>query len=265
MNNSKVISLGRKWHIEKILGAGGFATVYLARSDDGEPAVVKLIPKDPGAERELLFDDLAGAPNVLPILDQGEWGTYWVLVMPRADKSLRDHLRENIEYLTVEDTVKVLADVVEALVTLENRVVHRDIKPDNILLYNGMWCLADFGISQYAEATTAPDTRKYAMTNAYAAPEQWRGERATSATDVYSLGVVAYEALAGRRPFIGPEQHDYRRQHLEDRPEPIAKVPPTLQSLIDACLSKAPQARPRPHDMFKATKRESAAIFGRGL
>ena len=251
MNDSKVISLGRKWHIEKMLGAGGFATVYLAQSDDGEPAVVKLIPKDPGAERELLFDDLSGTPNVLPILDQGEWATYWILVMPRADKSLRDHLRENIEYLTVEDTVRVLADVVEALVALENRVVHRDIKPDNILLHNGRWCLADFGISRYVEATTAPDTRKYAMTNAYAAPEQWRGERATNATDVYSLGVVAYEALAGQRPFIGPEQHDYRRQHLEDRPEPIANVPPTLQSLIDACLSKAPQARPRPQEMLR--------------
>jgi serine/threonine protein kinase len=68
---------------------------------------------------------------------------------------------------------------------------------------DGRWCLADFGISRYAEATTAPDTRKLAWTPAYAAPEQWRAEPASAATDVYALGVIAYELLAGIRPFRG--------------------------------------------------------------
>ena len=151
----------------------------------------------------------------------------------------------------------MLSDITQALSEIEGQVVHRDIKPDNILLLEGRWCLADFGISRYAEATTAPDTRKYAITPPYAAPEQWRGERATSMTDVYSLGVVAYELLAGQLPFPGPDIHDYRRQHLEDTPMPMSGVPLKLQSLIDECLYKGPGARPRPQKLL-ARLEESA-------
>ena len=170
--------------------SGGFGRIHLGQSEAGQEVVIKLVPKAPGADRELLFEDLSGVLNVVPILDQGEWSDYWVLVMPKAEKSLRDYLSENIEHLSIEDTVQVLSDITQALSEIEGRVVHRDIKPDNILLLEGRWCLADFGISRYAEATTAPDTRKYAMTPPYAAPEQWRGERAASTTDVYSLELL---------------------------------------------------------------------------
>ena len=243
---AEVIHLSQEWHIGEQLGKGGFGRVYLAQARDGESAVIKLIPKSPGADREILFEDLNEVPNVVPILDRGEWKNFWVLVMPKADKSLRDYLTENVEHLSIDDTVQVLSDVTQALAAMEGRIVHRDIKPDNILLLNGRWCLADFGISRYAEATTAPDTRKFAMTPPYAAPEQWRGDRATIATDVYAIGVVAYELLAGQLPFVGPEIHDYRRQHLSETPESISGVPPKLQSLIDECLYKGPEARPRP-------------------
>ena len=247
----EVIILNQEWHIGDQLGKGGFGRVFSAQSVSGEAAVVKLVPKAPGADREILFEELAGVPNVVPILDSGEWMDFWVLVMPKADKSLRDYLGENIEHLSIDDTVKVLSDITQALVAIEERVVHRDIKPDNILLLDGRWCLADFGISRYAEAATEPDTRKFSMTHPYAAPEQWRGERASNATDVYSMGVVAYEVLAGQLPFVGPEVHDYRRQHLEDIPESVSGVPPKLQSLIDECLYKRPEARPRPQNLLK--------------
>ena len=247
---AEVIHLSQEWYIGEQLHSGGFGRVYLAQARDGEVAVIKLVPKAPGAEREILFEDLGGVRNVVPILDRGEWRNFWVLVMPRAEKSLRDYLTENIEHLSIDDTVQVLSDVTEALVAIEGQIVHRDIKPDNILLLGGRWCLADFGISRYAEATTAPDTRKFAMTPPYAAPEQWRGDRATIATDVYAIGVVAYESLAGQRPFAGPEMHDYRQQHLEETPESISGVPPKLQSLIDECLYKAPEARPRPQNLL---------------
>lgn len=245
-----VINLNQKWHIGNQLGAGGFGRVHLAQSEIGKTAVIKLVPKAPGADRELLFEDLDGVPNVVPILDRGEWQDSWVLVMPKADKSLSNHLSENGHRLSLNDTVQVLSDVAQALVALDGQVVHRDIKPDNILLLDGRWCLADFGISRYAEATTAPETHKYSMTPPYAAPEQWRGDRATSATDVYALGVVAYELLAGEPPFAGPEIHDYRKQHLEDTPESIHGVPLKLRSLIDECLYKAPEARPRPQNLL---------------
>ena len=247
---SEVINLNQEWYVGDQLGSGGFGRVFVAHSASGDAGVVKLVPKAPGADREILFEDLAGVPNVVPIIDRGEWKDYWVLVMPKADKSLREYLSENIGHLSIDDTMQVLSDVTQALVAIEERVVHRDIKPDNILLMNGLWCLADFGISRYADATTAPDTRKFAMTPPYAAPEQWRGERANSATDVYSLGIVAYELLAGQLPFAGPDMHDYRRQHLEDTPPSISGVPIKLHSLIDECLYKSPEARPRPQNLL---------------
>ena len=253
-NPLQIICCNRKWMVVKELSSGGFGKVYLAHDEDGSEAVVKLIPKDPGAERELLFEELKGIPNVVPILDRGEWGNYLIIVMPRADKSLRDYLRENNERLSLSDTIKVLADVTTALVAMENQVVHRDIKPENILLLQGLWCLADFGISRYAEATTATDTHKFKMTPPYAAPEQWREEQATSATDVYALGVVAYELLAGKLPFSGNAVHDYRRQHLEENPASIPNVAPRLQSMVDECLYKSPQARPSPPNILERLK-----------
>ena len=243
----EVIKLTKDWRIGDQLDRGGFGSVYLAWSEEGVQSVVKFIPKVPGAERELLFEDLDRVPNVVPVLDSGAWCEYWVLVMPKAEKSLRDHLKSEKAPLSVHAAVQILVDVATALVLIDGRIVHRDIKPDNILLLNGHWCLADFGISRYAEATTAPDTRKYAMTPPYAAPEQWRGDRATSATDVYATGVIAYELLAGRTPFLGP---DYRHQHLETYPESFPDTPPRLHSLVTECLYKAPEARPRPQSLL---------------
>ena len=199
-----------------------------------------------------MFAALDGVPNVVPIIDSGEADEYWVLVMPRAEKSLRGpHLDEISGQLTVNHAVSVLVAIAETLAAVEGRVVHRDIKPENILLLDGRWHLADFGIARYAEATTAPDTLKYAKTPAYAAPEQWRGDRATSATDVYALGVVAYELLAGRLPFQGP---DCRHQHLEESPEAITGIPDRLRSLVGECLYKGPEARPRAQTLLVRLK-----------
>ena len=250
MNGPRVpeaIDLQQEWRLGGQLGAGGFANVYRAWSEDGMPAVVKLVNKLPGTHRELLFVELDDVPNVVRIIDWGELDDYWVLVMPEAEKSLRDHLLEVKGRLDASDAVPILVDVAQALVAMEDCVVHRDIKPENILLLNGHWCLADFGIARYAEATTAPDTLKYSMSPAYAAPEQWRGERASSATDVYALGAVAYELLAGRLPFQGV---DLRQQHLEATAESISGIPDRLRSLVNECLYKGPEARPRPQNLL---------------
>ena len=248
----KEINLTRTWYLGDQLGEGGFAKVHLAQDEDGDPAVAKLVPKEPGAQRELSFEELNGTPNVVPILDRGEWNGYWVLVMPLAEKSLRDHLGEMGGRLAVNEAVSTLADIVEALAGVEGRgVVHRDIKPENILLLNGCWCLADFGIARYAEATTALDTLKEAKTAPYAAPEQWREERATSATDVYAVGVVAYELITGKRPFLGP---DFKRQHLEESPPEISGIPDRLKALVEECLIKRPEARPRPQNLLSRLK-----------
>ncbi|MDE2902564.1 MAG: serine/threonine-protein kinase [Chloroflexota bacterium] len=258
------VCLDRNWRIEHQIGSGGFGLVYAARSDEDMAGVVKFIPKAPGAERELLFEDLDGVPNVIPILDKGETSDCWLLVMPEAEQSLRDHLIASDGRIEPVEAVTILVDITTALVEIEDRVVHRDIKPENVLFHDGRWCLADFGISRYADATTAPDTKKYAKTSAYAAPEQWNGDRASSSTDVYALGVVAYELLAGRRPFVGPAEHDYRRQHLNELPDSIPGIPTQLRSLIDECLYKSPEARPRPRNLLARWPRSVQPTSGVG-
>ncbi len=146
------------WTLSGRLGGGGFGQVFRARSDDGQLAAAKYVPKAPGAERELLFEQLSDVPNVVPIIDTAETDDAWVLVMPLAERSLADEIAQRGP-LPLDQALIVLIDIATALAALEGNVVHRDLKPQNVLLIEGRWCLADFGIARYAEASTAPDTR----------------------------------------------------------------------------------------------------------
>ena len=253
----------RAWKLGDQLNRGGMGQVFEAEGSD-PPAVVKLVPKAPGAERELLFANPRGVPNVVPIWDKGDWNGYWFIVIPRADCSLAAYLEER-GALSADETLLVLMDIADALLGLDGQVVHRDLKPDNILLCSGRWCLADFGIARYAEATTAAETRKWAMTPPYAAPEQWRHERATSAADIYAVGVIAYELLTGDLPFAGPAAEDFREAHLHEQPPDIQSAPPVLASLVSDCLNKSPGARPKPSDFQARLKRAAKPPASAGL
>lgn len=257
------IQLNSAWTIGNQIGQGAFGRVHEATSTDGV-GVAKFIPKEPGAERELLFDSrLTGARNVVPILDSGEHEDDWVIVMPRADKSLRDELISQGGPLDIPDAVKVLEDISDALDDLLARdVVHRDIKPENILLLNGNWSLADFGISRYAEASTHANTHKYSLTPPYAAPEQWRLQRATGTADIYALGIVAYELIVGQTPFA--THGDFQDAHLH-APVPASNAPGKLHYLIEGCLSKAPQTRPTPAEFRKQLQLSLKSAVGAGL
>lgn len=227
-------------------GVGGFGQVFDVVDETGRAGVAKFVAKLPGAERELLMGDslaAARARNVIPIWDSGEEHDRWVIVMPKADSSLSAHIRASGIVPTTE-VVDILTDIATALAelaSLDPAIVHRDLKPANILRYNGVWCLADFGIAKYAEQTTGPDTLKWNLTRPYAAPEQWRLESATPATDVYAFGVIAYELLAGHWPFPGP---DFRDQHLTDPAPPLTGGTPRLRTLVEECLWKPPATRP---------------------
>jgi eukaryotic-like serine/threonine-protein kinase len=256
--------LQREWMLGDPVGSGGFGKVYVAHADGEGPAVAKLVPKARGAQRELLFVDLTGVRNVIPIIDSGETPEHWVLIMPRADESLRQRL-DQVGRLDTAATIAVLENVLTARADFDGRIVHRDVKPENILLLNGTWCLADFGISRYTEATTAPDTQKYALSPPYSAPERWRAERATIATDIYSVGVIAHELLTGNLPFQGGDLFAWRENHLHGAPMTPSNAPAPLAALIDECLYKAPAARPTPTNALARLRRLAQSSSVRGL
>lgn len=235
-------------------GEGGFGKVYEVYGPNGAAGAAKFVPKDPGANRELLIGEaikLSGFTHVIPILDRGENENFLILIMPLAERSLELHLRQSEETLELEQSISILTDIASSLVEIEPVIVHRDLKPANILFYNGRWMLADFGISRYAEASTAVDTRKYSFTRQYAAPEQWRSEHASSATDVYAFGVIAYQMLSGNLPFLGPRTEDFRQQHVSMDPPVLKAGTLRLQTLVEECLYKAPEARPKPKNILK--------------
>jgi len=252
------IALRQRWKLGARIGdPSGFGAISLATAEDGTSGVVKLIPKRPGAEREMLFEDLAGVPNVVPIIDSGETPDAWVIAMPRAERSLRAELEAAGDQLTVETALPILIDIARALAELDGRVVHRDLKPENVLRLDGAWCLADFGIARYAEASTAPETWKGAFSAPYAAPERWRFERATSAADVYSLGVIAYELLMGAWPFPGPTFDDFREQHLHHDAPDVTGAAPAFAGLVAECLFKPAGSRPAPKNLLARLERVS--------
>ncbi|MGX7827741.1 serine/threonine-protein kinase [Actinokineospora sp. 24-640] len=231
-----------EWVLGDPLGSGGYGHVYSANAE-GIDGALKMVPKVPGAEREALFE-LPEARNVVPILDRGETEDHYIIVMPRAKCSLHDWLKQTNGPVAFKTAVEVLIDIAEALASIGDQAVHRDIKPGNILLLEERWCLADFGIARYVEDDTSTHTRKMAGSAQYTAPERWRSERAVPASDIYSLGVVAFEMLTGNRPFRGPSASDYRDQHLFGDPPEMNEVPVAIATLVEECLYKRPEARP---------------------
>lgn len=257
------VTLTQKWAIGDLIANGGFGQVFHATNVAGTRAALKIVPKVPGADRELLFADLPPIPNVLPVLDHGDTDEFLVLVMPLAERSLRDQLDGTpIEGAALTD---LLLQVANGLAGLNSQVVHRDLKPENLLLFEGAWCISDFGIARYAEASTAADTRKFSLSPSYASPEQWRSEHATQASDVYSFGVIAFELATGHLPFDGKNYQELRHQHLHSDPPKLTGVSPALGALVTECLIKAPQARPSAANIHHRLQNIQNRTFAGGL
>src|SRR6185295_341899 len=212
--------LADRYRIERELGRGGMATVYLAHDiRHDRPVALKLLHAELAAtigperfQREIKLVARLQHPHILSVHDAGETAGYLWFTMPFVEgESLRDRLRRERQ-LAVEDAVRITREAAQALqYAHEHGVVHRDIKPENLLLTrDGNTLVADFGIARGLDVGAAgneklTDTGLVVGTPAYMSPEQASGDRALDArTDIYSLGSVLYEMLAGEPPFTAP-------------------------------------------------------------
>ena len=254
-------ALRERYLLERELGQGGMATVYLARDlrHDRLVAVKVLRPElaaTLGSERFL--QEIATAarfqhPHILPLLDSGDAGGFLYYVMPYVEgESLRGRLARQGE-LPIHEAVKILAEVCDALAYAHARgVVHRDIKPDNVLLSGRHALVTDFGVAKaLSEATGRQQltTAGVALgTPAYMAPEQAAAEpNIDHRVDIYALGVLGYELVSGRPPFTGRTAQEVLAAHITQKPQPLCArrvaCPPELESVILRCLEKLPADR----------------------
>jgi tetratricopeptide (TPR) repeat protein len=249
-----------RYAIERELGRGGMATVYLAQDLKHRRSVaIKVLAPELtatlGRERFLREIETAARlthPHILPLHDSGEADGFLYYVMPYVEgESLRDRL-EREGQLSIEDAVTIAGAVASALSYAHSRdVVHRDVKPDNILLSQGGAIVADFGIAGAIDAAggaTLTRTGIVLGTPAYMSPEQGAGERALDGrSDLYSLGCVLYEMLTGEPPFTGPTVQAIIAKRFSD-PVPSARrlratIPPPLDRAIAKALARAPADR----------------------
>jgi len=257
-------ALGDKYRIERELGAGGMATVYLAEDlKHHRQVAVKVLRPDLaaslGAERFLREIEIAARlshPHILPLYDSGGAGDVLFYVMPLVEgESLRDRLaKHGGGGLPIDEAVRILREVADALAYSHQRgVVHRDIKPENILISGSHALVTDFGVakalSESAATSNLTGTGVSLGTAAYMSPEQATADPATDhRADIYALGVTAYEMLAGHPPFSGNAQQ-ILAGHLTRRPEALSairtSVSSALESVVMQCLEKNPSDRPQ--------------------
>jgi serine/threonine protein kinase/tetratricopeptide (TPR) repeat protein len=254
-------SLVGRYRIERELGAGGMATVYLAEDFKHDRHVaLKVLREDLsaslGKERFVREVKVAAAlqhPHILPLYDSGEADGLLFYVMPFVDgQSLREKLVKEGE-LSVNDAVRVLRDVADALSEAHKHgVVHRDLKPENVMLRGRHALVTDFGVAKaLSDATGAHSltTAGIALgTPTYMSPEQATADpHLDQRADIYAFGVIAYELLTGRPPFSGSSPQQTLAAHVTVTPEPVtahrATIPPALASLVMRCLEKNPADR----------------------
>ena len=253
-------AISRSYRLERELGAGGMATVYLAHDLKHERDVaIKVLHPDLGAalgsERfltEIRTTARLQHPHILPLLDSGDADGLLYYVMPLVTgETLRARL-ERERQLPIADAVRIAREVASALDYAHRQgVIHRDIKPENILLHDGSALVADFGIAlavQSAGGARMTQTGLSLGTPQYMSPEQAMGERTIDArSDIYALGAVLYEMLAGDAPFTGGSVQAIVAKVLSERPTALHTlrdtVPAHVEHAVFTALAKLPADR----------------------
>ncbi len=253
-------ALADRYRIEREIGAGGMATVYLAQDikHDRKVALKVLKPELAavlGAERFVVEIKTTAAlqhPHILPLFDSGEAGGFLYYVMPFIDgETLRAKLDRETQ-LGVDEAVRIATDVGSALHYAHTHgVIHRDIKPENILLHDGRPMVADFGIALAVSAAAGgrmTETGLSLGTPHYMSPEQATAEKEiTARSDVYSLGSVLYEMLAGQPPHLGGSAQQIIMKIIAETPQVVTalrkSVPPNVAAAVAKALEKLPADR----------------------
>ncbi len=255
------LALAGRYSIDRELGRGGMGIVYLARDVDlDRPVAIKLLPPDKAAQPALRHRFLGEArlaaklshPNIVPIHAVDEAGEFVFYVMAYVDgETLASRVRTRGPFSGAE-AARLLREVAWALGHAHaHGLVHRDVKPDNILLEagTGRALVADFGI-----AAAAGHTDEVAGTPEFMSPEQALGGDVDARSDLYGLGVTAFYLLSGRLPFEGSSATEVLAKHVTEPPPPVGApgltVPRELASLVDRCLAKEPGDRPASADAF---------------
>jgi len=270
-----VDALRDRYLLERELGRGGMAVVYLARDfKHGRPVALKVIlPVISGDsltdrfDREIRVTAALQHPNILPIFDSGRTaGRSWYTMPYVAGETLRQRLQRQ-GALPVAEAVRLAREVAGALAYAHALgVVHRDIKPENILLSTGHALVADFGVARVlgpldAELTPA---RTAIGSPAYMSPEQAAGEQADGRSDIYALGCVLYEMLAGRPLFTGPTAMALMSRRLVESGPDLrsleSEIPPWLETALRRALARDPAERfPSATDLAEALAEPLAA------
>jgi len=261
-------SLGGAYAIDRELIGGGMSHVFVAEERAfGRRVVVKVLREDltEGVSAERFKREISVAaklqhPHIVPLLTAGDDGQTLYYTMPFVDgESLRDRLTREGE-LPVADVIRAVRDIASALAYAHRRgIIHRDIKPENVLFSDGSAVVTDFGIAKALEvARTAGDVRASTITQfgvalgtpAYMAPEQAAADPTIDhRADLYSLGCVAYELLAGRPPFEGRASQQLLAAHAAELPTAITvrrvTTPPALAAVVMQCLEKRAADRPQ--------------------
>jgi len=253
-------ALADRYRIERELGSGGMAAVYFAADlkHDRNVAIKVLKPELAavlGAERfvqEIKTTAALSHPHILPLFDSGEAGGFLYYVMPYIEgETIREKLNRETQF-SVDKAVKIASEVADALdYAHRHGVIHRDVKPENILLHDGRPMVMDFGIALAVSAAAGgrmTETGLSLGTPHYMSPEQATADKQiTARSDVYSLASVLYEMLAGEPPHMGNSAQQIIVKIIAERAQPVtalrASVPPNVAAALEKALQKLPADR----------------------